>query len=643
MPTTIDRPTVYRRADAVAVCGTTQQRDIPIEIRATDDNTRTVELAFSSETPVERYWGIEVLDHSPGAVRLGRLNNGGALLLQHDGDRQIGVVASARVDADRMGRAPVRFSRGALGEEIYQDVRDGIRRLVSTGYIIHDLKPDGERDGVPVYRITDWEPLEISIVSIPADASVGVGRSLTHNPEPAAMADQATATPAEEQRELRTPNTHTETAETRAAPAPAPAQPEIRDTPDQLEMRRIGAHFGLRDLAEDHIMLGTDLASFREMVKKAAVERIQPVPVEPRIEANIPHHAGSLRAFTPEHFGTRKDALEAAYRAGQWAKATIFGDQQAARWCKDYGVNLAKRAMDGSSPGQAAIVPEEMSSVLISLKQQYGLARQVCTVESMMSDTKTVPLDLDDVTAQFVGAGEAADESAPGFGFIQLAAKRLRARTTIDNDYASDSAINLADHVAEKQARAFAIKEDQCLFLGDGTLTYGGIVGILPKLLVHGYVTAGTDRDTFTEVTSADLDAVVAASPQIPGAVYRWYASKRGEALMFGRLRAAQGGSKRDMAERVAKMWDGDDIVMSPVLPAGTGSTDYSGAIMAVYGDLRMGVVFGDRRQMEMMVNPYVLMAEGQTQILSFERIDINVHGCGDSTREAVIWGLKGH
>ena len=137
---------------------------------------------------------------------------------------------------------------------------------------------------------------------------------------------------------------------------------------------------------------------------------------------------------------------------------------------------------------------------------------------------------------------------------------------------------------------------------------------------------------------------MVAAAPQIPGVAYRWFTSKRGEALMFGRLRAAgSGNAKRDLAERVAKLWDGDEIVLSPVLPSGVGTQDYGGAIMTVYGDLRMGVVFGDRKQMEMMVNPYVLMAEGQTQILSFERIDINVHGCGDSTREAVIWGLKGH
>jgi HK97 family phage major capsid protein len=425
---------------------------------------------------------------------------------------------------------------------------------------------------------------------------------------------------------------------------PTATDTRAAETPEQIEMRRIGAHFGLRDLAEDHIVLGTGLEAFRQLVRQNAAARIQPVPVAPRIESSIPHHAGSLRGYTDEIFGSRQRALESAYRAGQWAKATIFGDAAAARWCKDHGVRMSTRAMDGGAPGQSAIIPEEMSSVLISLKEQYGIARNVCTMEPMMSDTKTVPVDLDDVTAEFVGAGSAATDDEPGLGFVQLAAKRLRAKTTIDNDYADDSVINLADHVAQKQARAFAIKEDQCLFNGDGTATYGGIVGIRTKLLTHGYVTAAANIDTFLEVTSAEFDAVVAAAPQIPGAVYKWYTSKRGEALMFGRLRTAAGGnSKSDLASRAPRTWDGDDIELTPAMPAGTGTTDYSNVIMAVYGDLRLGVLFGDRKQMEMMVNPYILMAEGQTQILAFERIDINVHGCGDTTRDPVILGLKGH
>lgn len=141
-----------------------------------DQKARTVPLSFSSEIPVERWFGSEILDHSPSAVRLGRLNNGGALLMDHDRNDQIGVVESAKIDKDRKGRAIVRFGKSARAEEIFQDVLDGIRRLVSVGYRIHKTETETKSGGVESVRVVDWEPFEISIVSIPADDSVGVGR-----------------------------------------------------------------------------------------------------------------------------------------------------------------------------------------------------------------------------------------------------------------------------------------------------------------------------------------------------------------------------------------------------------------------------------------------------------------------------------
>jgi HK97 family phage prohead protease len=151
-----------------------------IEIRKSDVNTdeRTIELSFSSEEPYERYWGIEILDHSKESVVIDRLNNAAPLLLHHDNRDQIGVVEKAWVD-DRRGKALVRFSRSARAEEIYQDVLDGIRRNVSVGYIIHEMILEKEEEGMETYRVKRWEPLEISIVPVPADNSVGVGRSKT--------------------------------------------------------------------------------------------------------------------------------------------------------------------------------------------------------------------------------------------------------------------------------------------------------------------------------------------------------------------------------------------------------------------------------------------------------------------------------
>lgn len=158
-----------------------------------DEEKRTVTLAFSSEKPVDRGFALEVLEHTTAALDLSRLNSGGALLSEHDTDRQIGVVEKAYIDADKVARAVVRFSRSPLGEQEFQDVKDGIRRLVSVGYRIHDWAE--ERNGPQLtQRVTRWEPLEISLVSVPADSSVGVGRNLKTEAPKTNMSNEPAAT-----------------------------------------------------------------------------------------------------------------------------------------------------------------------------------------------------------------------------------------------------------------------------------------------------------------------------------------------------------------------------------------------------------------------------------------------------------------
>ncbi len=115
--------------------------------RALDTEARTVELAFSSEEPCERWWGVEVLDHSTSSIRLGRLMQGGAVLMDHDTRDQVGVVESVRIDADRVARAVVRFGRSVRASEVFQDVIDGIRRNVSVGYMVHNAVLVEKRDG----------------------------------------------------------------------------------------------------------------------------------------------------------------------------------------------------------------------------------------------------------------------------------------------------------------------------------------------------------------------------------------------------------------------------------------------------------------------------------------------------------------
>jgi len=154
-------------------------------VRNIDEEARTVEVAFSSEEPVPRWFGDEILDHTPGAMLDTRLQNGAAVLWNHDTDIQIGVVEAASVDKDRRGRATLRFGRSTRAEEIWADIVDGVIRHVSVGYFVRAIKTEeqeGERDKV---TIIEWEPYEISMVSVPADASVGVGRSAGEPPEEA--------------------------------------------------------------------------------------------------------------------------------------------------------------------------------------------------------------------------------------------------------------------------------------------------------------------------------------------------------------------------------------------------------------------------------------------------------------------------
>lgn len=157
-----------------------------------EGNERKFILSFSSEEPYERYWGKEILDHNPAAVDLTRLNTIGVLLFNHNRDKVIGRINRAWIENQR-GMAEVEFDDDAESEVIFQKVKSGTLKGVSTGYrigVIEEVMPnkvstDGRFAG-PCDVARQWTPYEISIVSVPADATVGVGRDMgeiTQRPE----------------------------------------------------------------------------------------------------------------------------------------------------------------------------------------------------------------------------------------------------------------------------------------------------------------------------------------------------------------------------------------------------------------------------------------------------------------------------
>ena len=233
--------------------------------RAEGEDNRTMSISFASEEPVLRSFGWEILSHERGDIDFDFIDSGRApLLLSHDPETQIGVVESAKLsETERKSRAVVRFGKGALASEIYRDVQDKIRANISVGYTITELmKQDETRDGEDVYR-AKFQPREISVVSIPADTQVGIGR-----------ADKAK--PIIEKKKME--NTKTEVvSETPNFDAEKIVSERLAERSKEIkEMQALGIRHNLRDFADECIHSGTGLFEFREKM----LNKIESKPLE---------------------------------------------------------------------------------------------------------------------------------------------------------------------------------------------------------------------------------------------------------------------------------------------------------------------------------------------------------------------------
>lgn len=228
------------------------------------DDERSIEFPFSSEYPVTRYFGNEILQHDERSVDLSRLNDSAPLLFNHDPNKVIGVVERAWIDGKKKrGYVNVRFSRNAFAQEVLADVRDGVLRNVSFGYAINDMEQRGSGDFVA----TNWSPYEVSVVSIPADPTVGVGRAL--DVQPAAPA--ASPTP-ETEPEVPMENT----PDLSAVRAEAAAEAAKAERARIAGITALAEKHGMADLGRQLIEGGRSL----DEARAAVLDKLGAKPVE---------------------------------------------------------------------------------------------------------------------------------------------------------------------------------------------------------------------------------------------------------------------------------------------------------------------------------------------------------------------------
>ena len=261
--------------------------------RKLNEEDRTITFPFSSEAPVSRgYLGNETLDHSEGAINFERLNKSAPLLFNHNPDVVIGVVEKGWLDSgERRGMAKVRFATNAAGNEAFEMVRTGIYSNVSFGYSVGKTKEIDENN----YRVLEFFPHELSLVSIPADyEKVGIGRSKEVKEE---NKKEVTMSNKQESSNMQAQRINDDVA---AAPVASQTQQtlpkeKMTDTPDlsvvrseerkkaqQEERSRItnisalGAQHGCEDLATSLVESGASI----DEARAAVLERIGAKPVE---------------------------------------------------------------------------------------------------------------------------------------------------------------------------------------------------------------------------------------------------------------------------------------------------------------------------------------------------------------------------
>ena len=362
----------------------------------------------------------------------------------------------------------------------------------------------------------------------------------------------------------------------------------------------------------------------------------------PKFEVRLRY--GKLHAFKGNA------AEERAYRAGRWVHGMLFGDQRSAEWCREQGIvdgyGLVRAAQaEGVNARGGALVPDEFSSAIIDLREDFGEFRKQTRIMPMASDTLIMPRRTGGPSATFFGENTELSEGNATWDNVQLVAKKLGILVKYSKEVAEDAFVDIADLLAQEIAYQFALKEDDCGFTGDGTSTDGGITGIVKKFeddeTLVGAVTAASGNDTFAEITNNDLTSVMGTLPKYARRNAKWYVSSQGKDLMMGRLQAAAGGNTiQTLNGDFGSSYLGAPVVEVQTLPTTTG--DLSEKVMALYGDLSQSSTMGDRRDIRLQIANERYIEFDQVGIMATERFDIVNHDFGDTSEAGPIVALIG-
>ena len=435
-----------------------------------DEPSRSMEFSFSSEAPVERWFGSEVLSHAAKSVDLSRLNDGAPVLWNHNPDQVIGVVERGWIDGEKKrGMVSVRFSRSPFAEEKLAEIKDGILRNVSVGYSIVDAEQ--AKDGSVV--ATRWLPMEVSVVSVPADAGVGIGRSLDASTPAASAADQPQ------------PPSTMETVDLTQERAAAAADAVTAERSRIAAITNLTREHGADDLAGDLIASGATEADAMRSVLGTIAKRATKQPATPSTPAQPIAGASADIGLTDKE--ARSFSFLKAMRAQLFPNERAF--QEEAAFEKEASDAAAKRmgmspkgllipndvlsrsltAGTASGAGDLIFTDARPGSFIELLRKRNFLTGLGVTILSGLTGPVGIPKQTGASQVYWKGEGVAAAESEPSVGQVTMTLKEMSAWTRFSRSLMLQSSIDVETFVRNDLVTVMALEQARVALYGLGS------------------------------------------------------------------------------------------------------------------------------------------------------------------------------
>jgi len=612
--------------------------------RIVDSQNRTARISFSSEAPVSMGFGREILDHSKGSIRLGGVRQRNMpLLYNHNMDDLIGVVESIDVENNR-GYATVRFASDERGQWAMDQVEDGILRNTSFMYRVYAYREedsDDEDDDEPTYRATDWEPFEISLVTIPADPSVGVARSISHFTGRNRIMETQDLSRSERRR----------AAADNAAVAAATENERTRAAEISAMCRR---HAIADDIAHRMVADGTSLEDCRSFILDQQARRGNQLPMSPagaggsadpvHIERqDLSAHALGITEKELNQFsilravqGMALDDLRAK-RAWGLEREISTAYAQATKSTRE-GLHippelrispLAKRTpLYAGSTGAAVVATNLLSDAYVEpLYQQTTVVEAGATLLTGLVGNIAVPrMSASDQVTWVASEGATYGNTAPSLNQITMTPHDVSAYVDVTRRLVMQSTPSIEGLLRSDLARITAIAIDQAAYVGTGAS--GQPTGILNTSGVST-IGIGANGGSLTLGILGQMYGALASANALNGAM-SWIATGGLVAKMKTTQKFSVGSDvlwEDPMSERPAP-GEGNVLglrgLLSNALPSagtkGTG-TNLNAILLANFNDL----LIAEWGTLTVLVDPYSLSSSGGIRITVAQTIDIAV------------------